>query len=77
MQYQFNTNTPRKNPRILITVHNDQTASAKGCYIDNQDNVNSFTRSFNTEDQALNQLHSMRENGAEFAIQVNRKNLTE
>lgn len=69
----FNTSTPRNNPRVIVTIHADQTASVKGCIIDQLDNVASFTRTYNSEAQALNQLHGMRDNGAEFAIQLNRK----
>lgn len=69
----FNTSTPRHNPRLIVTVNQDFSASVRGCYIDQLDNVSSFTRTFNTEEQALNQLHIMRDNGAEFAIQLNRK----
>lgn len=69
----FNTSTPRHNPRLIVTINADTSASVKGCYIDTRENVSSFTRTFNSEEQALNQLHSMRDNGAEFAIQVNRK----
>lgn len=69
----FNTYTPRNNPRLIVTVHADQTASVKGCFIDQLDNVSSHTRTYNSEAQALAQLHSMRDRGAEFAIQINRK----
>ena len=70
---KFNTSTPRHNPRLIVTVHADQTATVKGCYIDSRDNVNSYTRTHNSEAQALQQLHSMRESGAEFSYTINRK----
>lgn len=69
----FNTYTPRNNPRLIVTVHADTTASVKGCYIDGNDNVSSYTRTHKTEAQALAQLHDMRGRGCEFSIQVNRK----
>ena len=65
--------TPRHNPRLVLTVNSDNTASVRGCYIDQLDNVSSYTRTHNSEAQALAQLHSMRDNGAEFSIQINRK----
>lgn len=71
---RFNQNTPRNNPRLIITVNTDNTATVKGCYIDVKENVSSFTRSFNDENQASDYLNNMRDNGAEFAIQINRIN---
>jgi uncharacterized protein YfcZ (UPF0381/DUF406 family) len=69
----FNTTKPRHNPRLIVSVHTDQTATVKGCIIDSRDNVASFTRTFNSEAQAVEQLHTMRENGAEFSYTINRK----
>lgn len=69
----YNTTKPRNNPRLIVSINQDFSASVRGCYIDSRDNVSSFTRTFNSEEQALNQLHSMRDNGAEFSIQINRK----
>jgi hypothetical protein len=69
----FNTSTPRNNPRLIVTIHADQTATVKGCFIDTRDNVSSHTRTYNSEAQALAQLHDMRGRGCEFAIQINRK----
>ncbi len=71
---KFNQNTPRNNPRLIITVNADNSASVKGCYIDNRENVSSFTRGFNDENQAVDYLNNMRDNGAEFSIQINRVN---
>jgi hypothetical protein len=72
MQNKFKS-TMRSNPRIIVTV-SDNGIQCKGIYIDSQDNVNSFNRSFNDENQALEYLDSMRDNGSEFSIQVNRIN---
>ena len=44
-------------------------------FIDYRDNVYSFSKSFNDENQALDYLHNMRDNeNKEFSIQVNRIN---
>ena len=69
----FNTYTPRNNPRLIVTVHADQTATVRGCYIDSRDNVSSHTRTYNSEAAAVDQLHTMRDNGAEFSFTINRK----
>jgi len=69
----FNITKPRHNPRLIVTVNSDQSASVKGCYINTSDHVASFTRTFNSEAQALAHVHTMRDNGAEFALQLNRK----
>jgi hypothetical protein len=69
----FNTTKPRHNPRLIITVNTDSTATVKGCYIDSRDNVSSHSRTYNSEAQAVDQLHSMRDNGAEFSYTINRK----
>lgn len=69
----FNTSTPRHNPRLIVTINADTTASVKGCYINTSEHVASFTRTFNSEEQALAHVHTMRDNGAEFALQLNRK----
>lgn len=66
--------TPRNNPRIILTVNQDNI-TAKGVFIDYRDNVYSFTKSFNDENQAMDYLNNMRENeNKEFSIQVNRVN---
>jgi hypothetical protein len=69
----FNTSTPRNNPRLIVTVNSDQSATVRGCYINTSEHVASFTRAFNSEAQALQHLHTMRDNGAEFALQISRK----
>lgn len=69
----FNISKPRHNPRLIVTVNSDQSATVKGCIIDSRDNVASFTRTFSSEAQAVNQLHDMRESGAEFSFTINRK----
>lgn len=64
--------TPRNNPRIILTVNQDNI-TAKGVFIDYRENVYQFTKSFNDENQAMHYLHNMRENeNKEFSIQVNR-----
>lgn len=64
----------RNNPRIIVTV-NDNGVYCKGDYIDSRENINSFNRQYDTEFQALDYLHNMRDNAnAEFSIQVNRIN---
>lgn len=70
---KFNITKPRNNPRIIVTV-NEQSITCKGVYIDSKDNVSSFTRAFNDENQCMDYLENMRDNGAEFSIQVNRTN---
>lgn len=72
MQNQFKS-TMRSNPRIIVTV-SDNGIQCKGIYIDSKDNVSSFTRAFNDENQAMNYLDEMRDNGSEFSIQINRIN---
>ena len=69
----FNITKPRHNPRLIVTVNSDSTATVKGCYIDSRDNVSSHSRTYNSEAQAVDQLHSMRDNGAEFSYTINRK----
>ena len=71
--HKFNTTKPRHNPRLIVTINADTSASVKGCYIDTRDNVSSYNRQFPSEAHALGTLHDMRDNGAEFAIQLNRK----
>lgn len=66
-------NTPRNNPRIIITV-NENNVSVKGAYIDFRDNTYSINKQFNTENEAKDYLNIMRENNSEFSIQVNRIN---
>lgn len=61
------------NPRIVITV-SDHGAYCKGIYIDSRENTNSFNRAFNDENQCMDYLESMRDNGSEFSIQINRTN---
>ena len=66
--------TPRNNPRIILTVTADNV-TAKGVFIDYRENVYQFTKSFNDENQAMAYLNNMRENeNKEFSIQVNRVN---
>lgn len=66
--------TPRNNPRIILTVTADNVM-AKGVFIDYRENVYSFTKSFNDENHAMDYLNNMRENeNKEFSIQVNRIN---
>jgi hypothetical protein len=69
----FNTNKPRQNPRLIVTVNSDNTATVRGCYIDQRDNVSSHSRTYTSEAAAVDQLHSMRDNGAEFSYTINRK----
>lgn len=69
----FNTTKPRHNPRLIVTVNSDSTATVRGCYIDSRDNVSSHSRTYNSEAQAVDQLHTMRDNGAEFSYTINRK----
>jgi hypothetical protein len=69
----FNTSKPRHNPRLIVTVNSDQSATIRGCYIDSRDNVSSHSRTYNSEAAAVDQLHSMRDNGAEFSYTINRK----
>lgn len=69
----FTTNTPRNNPRLIVTINSDSTATVRGCYIDSRDNVSSHSRTYNSEAQAMDQLHTMRDNGAEFSYTINRK----
>lgn len=61
----------KSNPRIIVTV-NEQNIVCKGVYIDSRENTNSFNRAFNDENQCMDYLENMRDNGAEFSIQVNR-----
>lgn len=66
--------TPRNNPRIIVSVNNENT-TIKGVFIDYRENVYSITKSFNDENQAMDYLHNMRDNeNKEFSIQVNRTN---
>ncbi len=66
--------TPRNNPRIILTVNQDNV-TAKGVFIDYRENVYSFSKSFNDENQAMDYLNNMRDNeNKEFSIQVNRIN---
>ena len=69
----FNITKPRHNPRLIVTINSDSTATVRGCYIDSRDNVSSHSRTYNSEAQAVDQLHSMRDNGAEFSYTINRK----
>jgi hypothetical protein len=70
---KFNITKPRSNPRIIVTVSNNGI-QCRGVYIDSKDNCSSFIRAFNDENQALDYLENMKENGSEFSIQVNRIN---
>jgi hypothetical protein len=63
----------KSNPRIIVTV-SDNGVSCKGVYIDSKESTYSFNRTFTEENQALDYLNNMRENNAEFSIQVNRIN---
>jgi uncharacterized protein YfcZ (UPF0381/DUF406 family) len=69
----YNRSTPRNNPRLILTVNTDESATVKGCIIDSRDNVASHTRTYNSEAQAVEALHNMRESGAEFSYTINRK----
>ena len=69
----FNTSKPRHNPRLIVTINTDSSATVKGCIIDSRDNVASHTRTYNSEAQAVEALHNMRESGAEFSYTINRK----
>lgn len=69
----FTTTKPRNNPRLIVTVNTDDSATVRGCYIDSQDNVSSHSRTYNSEAQAVDQLHSMRARGCEFSYTINRK----
>ncbi len=61
------------NPRIIVTVKNESTV-CKGVYICAKGNEYSFNRAFNDENQAVDYLNNLRENNAEFSIQINRTN---
>ena len=58
-------------PRIVVTI--DETVKCKGQYIDNFERVQSFSRAYNTEAEAMDYLNTMRDTN-EFSTQVNRIN---
>ena len=59
--------------RITLTIHANGSATAKGIFTDSRDNRASLNRTYNTEGQALQEFHDMRERGAEFSYTINRK----
>jgi hypothetical protein len=69
----YSTSTPRNNPRLIITVNTDESATVKGCYICARDNVQSIARTYSSEEQAREEFAAMRDRGCEFSYTVNRK----
>lgn len=57
--------------KIILSISSDNI-SASGSYVDQHDKRQQFNRSFNDETTAMEYLHAMRDNGAEFSIVVNR-----
>lgn len=59
--------------RIILTIHADGTATAKGLFIDARESVNSLNRTYKTEAQALQDFTEMRDRDCEFSFTVSRK----
>ena len=59
-------------PRIVVTI-NENNTSCKGNYINKFEQLQTISRTFNSELEAEDYLNSMRDTN-EFSIQVNRIN---
>lgn len=57
--------------KIILSISADNI-SASGSYVDHKDKRQTLTRRFNDETSAMEYLHTMRDQGAEFSIVVNR-----
>lgn len=73
MKHVFNTGKPAKTPRLILTVNHDGSATARGFFIDHREALNSLTRTYTTEAQAVEEFTAMRARDCEFSYTVNRK----
>lgn len=69
----FNTSKAAKTPRLILTVNQDGSATARGFFIDHREALNSMTRSYSSEAQAVGEFYAMRERDCEFSYTINRK----
>lgn len=57
--------------KIILSISSDNI-SASGAYVDKHDKRHQFSRRFSDEQTAMEYLHDMRDQGAEFSIVINR-----
>ena len=71
--HKFNTAKAAKTPRLILTVNQDGSATARGFFIDRREALNSLNRTYNSEAQAVGEFSAMRERDCEFSYTINRK----